>query len=94
MAYFDLLLSRGTQESSSNEQLVQGLPVCGRLHRTLRAWHDWQATGARLLDCRVLPVLRGLSFAELGIMETAVWSLRMKEHQCGNVAADKEDMER
>ena len=78
MAYFDLLLSRGTQESSSNEQLAQGFPVCGRLHLTLRAWHDWQATGARFLDCRVLPVFRGLSFAELGIMETADLSLRRR----------------
>ena len=69
LAHFCLLLTRGTQEISSNEQLVQGVPVCGRLHLTLREWHDWQATDARFLSCRVLPEATVLSSEKLRIIK-------------------------
>jgi hypothetical protein len=69
LAHFCLLLTRGTQEISSNEQLLQGVPVCGRLHLTLREWHDWQATDARFLSRRVLPEARVLSSEKLPIIK-------------------------
>jgi len=44
-----LFVARGSHTRRSSEQFVHGVPVCERLHLTLRAWQEWQARAARFL---------------------------------------------